>query len=728
MDGHKKNPVFTLCGILMLLPCILFCSCDSDENLAETHGRGEIICFNIASGKKARSADVDCDSGFVSDTLVLRSDDSSDTLCVQTIVTDGIYLPDSGKKSSISRGTPIEKDNFYEKFHVLAYWKQDGTLIDQFFYMDEDVTDQGGNEWSSTKEYYWPRDGNTLKFYAWAPTVKDDGTNSSIFTSLPSSPIDTKVSYEVPDNVAEQQDILVAMTGDMESCDKVPLTFQHICTAVRFEVGSEMQPGTITKVAFKGVHYSGSYDMETSTWELDVVKKDFSLGMNAVVTGAEPEGAEIIPSSYTFMMLPQTLPAGATLEVVFHDDVMNRDYTLTAHIAGQVWKIGTTMTYKVKINKNYDIKINVSENDKVQDAHYVSFPITVTVNDYVGKWELTSNFTDDVFFTATKTNLQERGYWIDDDKGVNKITGTGMGTFTYYVYVTENVGTEIRSIEFQVTPAGYPAVKPAIANVQQLCPSWDNGASVGYERIEENNGGNYPFGFLWDRKVVFTAQPEWSGSGFNEILRNLLGAYVFRDIAQAAKDKYQADYITIEETKRTILLWEFTVKTTVTIDYSQLNELGDLTNDADGLSNTRNLYFHKGIGEIADIENQLRANAVGNFTESVNGSEQKTVENFAARMAVLKNKFTRKQVSVGEGNQTEIIWVPDIVEENIVWYLPACNEQKSIADETYPLSGTYWSSTAVSDNINAYTYSNGGGEITSNRMDIGKIRAARRKP
>lgn len=74
-------------------------------------------------------------------------------------------------------------------------------------------------------------------------------------------------------------------------------------------------------------------------------------------------------------MLPQTLPAGATVEVVFVN-ANNEERTLTASIGNTEWKMGTTVTYKL----SYEMSIDVPTD--AQDAHYITFPITVNVKDY----------------------------------------------------------------------------------------------------------------------------------------------------------------------------------------------------------------------------------------------------------------------------------------------------------------------------------------------------------
>ena len=47
------------------------------------------------------------------------------------------------------------------------------------------------------------------------------------------------------------------------------------------------------------------------------------------------------------MMIPQTLPSGATIEVGYTDKLTNTARTLTASVAGTTWPAGRTVTYRI---------------------------------------------------------------------------------------------------------------------------------------------------------------------------------------------------------------------------------------------------------------------------------------------------------------------------------------------------------------------------------------------
>lgn len=427
MKVHKKNPSWMAGGMATMLLCTLLFSCNNEDFLESGNPEKacDNICFGISSDKdvQTRGYAGSDDEGYTADRFVLRSDDSADTLCVRAIVSDGINVSGFEGEQALTRGTPVGKDNFYTKFHVLAYWQKSGTSVDQF-YMDTNASNVGasvgtGAIWSTEQIYYWPGADHSFQFYAWAPTDASDLTT-------PSSPSSKELKYIVPADAANQKDIVVAtpetqdtwISGDNNAA--VPLSFKHICTAVRFAVGSQMQPGSIKSVALKGVKNAGTYDMATGTWALAETPTDFSQELNKSMDGNEIDGTEITSLKGTFMMLPQTLPAGATVEVVFVN-ANNEVRTLTAPIGNTEWKMGTTVTYKLSITPEYELEF-VSR-PEVQDAHYVIVPITVNAKD-LNKGNYTIKVSDPTV-CKLRENLvgpEVQGYWPKET--------TGDGDFT----------------------------------------------------------------------------------------------------------------------------------------------------------------------------------------------------------------------------------------------------------------------------------------------------------
>ena len=683
-------------GMATMLLCTLLFSCNNEDFLESGNPEKacDNICFGISSDKNVQTrgyAGSD-DEGYTADRFVLRSDDSADTLCVRAIVSDGINVSGFEGEQALTRATPVDKDNFYDKFHVLAYWSKNGASVDQF-YMNTNASNSAasvgtGAKWSTEQIYYWPGADHSFQFYAWAPT--DAGG-----LTTPSSPQDKSLAYTVPEAATDQKDIVVATTNEIQGDNNaaVPLTFKHICTAVRFAVGSQMQPGSIKSVALKGVKNAGTYDMAGGTWSIGNATVDFSQTLNKETTGTEANGDAITSPEGTFMMLPQTLPAGATVEVVF-TNASGVDRTLAASIGNTVWTMGTTVTYKLSITPEYEMNIEVPT--EAQDAHYITFPITVNVKDYDGAWTLTSNLSNDVFFTQTKTDLQEQGYWIDDDKGANTISSTGSGSFTYHVYVTENIGDAARDLQFQITPTVNGAT-PITATVQQLCPSWNG--NIGCERIED---GAYPWGFLWDSNMTIKyTVPSLTSDFIGHYISSLL-----IDLSNVG----QYNYVTIDRILLSIR--------SITIDFSKLTANGVAEDLDNGLQNTNDIYNYNGANEASDLIARLeRYGCTPDKELPTNPSD------FAAKSCVLKNKFTKKT----ESQNGVSVDIPVLI--NLEWYLPAKTEAPNMEDETYPLNGIYWTSTALQGSSEqSYIYSNGNSESTHKRDVIHNVRAVRQKP
>lgn len=683
-------------GMATMLLCTLLFSCNNEDFLESGNPEKacDNICFGISSDKNVQTrgyAGSD-DEGYTADRFVLRSDDSADTLCVRAIVSDGINVSGFEGEQALTRATPVDKDNFYDKFHVLAYWSKNGASVDQF-YMNTNASNSAasvgtGAKWSTEQIYYWPGADHSFQFYAWAPT--DAGG-----LTTPSSPQDKSLAYTVPEAATDQKDIVVATTNEIQGDNNaaVPLTFKHICTAVRFAVGSQMQPGSIKSVALKGVKNAGTYDMAGGTWSIGNATVDFSQTLNKETTGTEANGDAITSPEGTFMMLPQTLPAGATVEVVF-TNASGVDRTLAASIGNTVWTMGTTVTYKLSITPEYEMNIEVPT--EAQDAHYITFPITVNVKDYDGAWTLTSNLSNDVFFTQTKTDLQEQGYWIDDDKGANTISSTGSGSFTYHVYVTENIGDAARDLQFQITPTVNGAT-PITATVQQLCPSWNG--NIGCERIED---GAYPWGFLWDSNMTIKyTVPSLTSDFIGHYISSLL-----IDLSNVG----QYNYVTIDRILLSIR--------SITIDFSKLTANGVAEDLDNGLQNTNEVYNYNGANEASDLIARLeRYGCTPDKELPTNPSD------FAAKSCVLKNKFTKKT----ESQNGVSVDIPVLI--NLEWYLPAKTEAPNMEDETYPLNGIYWTSTALQGSSEqSYIYSNGNSESTDKRDVIHNVRAVRQKP
>lgn len=687
MKGIMKIHHLTASIAAVLLSASLF-SCSSDDFLGKAETNTDGISFGVSTENGASTRANNSADGYTAARYTLRSDNSADTLCVRAVVTDGIGNDNAGRPATRA----AMQTSMYNDFKVVAAVKENGNVGTQY-YMD-DVATKTGTNWVPSKVYYWPGSNRQLRFLAWAPT-------DASFQSVPNNPNATTLQYTTPAEAKNQRDIVAAATGFISNpsndatCTPVGLQFKHLCTAVIIKTGEQMTAGTIKSVSLKGVKNSGTYDMVSSVWTLNGTTTDFTISPNQATTSTTPNGTNLNAGESTFMLLPQTLGADSKLEVAFHDNISGNDRILSASLNGAVWPMGKTVTYRLSITPEYELKF--TSESKVQDAHYVIYPIKIKVDKNLkGGWTMKSN-SSSVTLRKDLTDLEELGYWIEEDRGTQTITGTETGELTVYAFLEENIGWEKRNVVLELSPTGYPSAIPAKFTVTQLCPSWITDG-LGCERIED---GDYQWGFLWDEGTNITydlSKVHWFYRGALDLYLRLFtnyGKFITRDT------------------------WAFPKK--ITINFNEVKSPDVAKSATDGKKNTEELYNYNGVSEAAALMQLLeRWGGIPDKTLPTNPTE------FAVRAAVMKNKFNKEVKTTADGT----IERPVLKAANLVWYLPAKDEYSKIKDYDYPLSGDYWTSTASEvdkDNDHSYKYTEGVGTSLEIRTTKFHVRAVRKK-
>lgn len=708
MKGIMKIHHLTASIAAVLLSASLF-SCSSDDFLGKAETNTDGISFGVSTENGASTRANNSADGYTAARYTLRSDNSADTLCVRAVVTDGIGNDNAGRPATRA----AMQTNMYNDFKVVAAVKENGNVGTQY-YMD-DVATKTGTNWVPSKVYYWPGSNRQLRFLAWAPT-------DASFQSVPNNPNATTLQYTTPAEAKSQRDIVAAATGFISNpsndakCTPVGLQFKHLCTAVIIKTGEQMTAGTIKSVSLKGVKSSGTYDMVNSVWTLNNSTTDFTISPNQATTSTTPNGTNLNAGESTFMLLPQTLGADSKLEVIFHDNISGRDRTLTASLNGAEWSMGKTVTYRLSITPEYELKF--TSESKVQDAHYVIYPIKIKVDPTLvdknkkgevvgGGWTLKST-SPKVTLCKELTELTSLGYWVEEDRGTQTIEGSETGEVTVYAFLEENITEAERDIVLELSPKKYPSATSAKFTIKQLCPSW-NTQGLGCERFED---GDYPWGFKWDSSMKITYDmSEAGGSDWLKPLRR----WIMKIQIKYYGDKYK-NYITYTQ--------KYLQLTSVTIDFSKVPNLNVAESPIDGNQNTWDLYNFNGISDVTGLMAQL---------EEWGGKADKQLEQnpaeYAARLCTMKNKFNKELIGEDPltGNKT---YRPVLKRENLVWYLPAKNEFSMVVDNEYPLNGYYWTSTASenpNDNENSYKYLQNSGSSLNIRTDKFHVRAVRKK-
>ena len=680
-------------GMAAVLLSVTLFSCSSDVPYEHTdYSTTDNICFGISdSGNGTRAAAAN--EAITTDRYVLRSSESSDTLCVRAVVSDGI-----GKAAAKHATRASMQTTMYDQFNVVAQLKKSDGNIAPRYYMNEVATKQGVVWQPSSSIYYWP-DNGSLRFLAWAP-LDAELDESPV---KPSEDVNkTTIKYTVPADLSKQRDLVAAATGYNASpaggvCAPVSLQFKHLCTAVVVKTGATMAPGTIKSVTVTNVRNSGTYDMLRSAWTLNDATTSYTVSPDMATSGSTAEGTKLNADDATFMLLPQTLGADSKLEVMFHDNISGRDRLLTASLNGAEWPMGKTVTYRLSITPEYELEF--TSEPQVQDAHYVIYPIKIKVDPgLTGGWRLKST-SPKVTLRKNLTELEEVGYWIEEDRGTSTIEGTESGDITVYAFLEENVTNAERDVVLELSPKGFPSATPAKFTIRQLCPSW-NADGLGCERIE---GKKYQWGFLWgdNMKMVYTV-PGW-------ILKKWWVEIVLTWFNDYGK------YITVDRDS-----WSTSFR--VTIDFNKIPSPNVAKSPTDGKKNSSELYNFNGISDVSALIKRLE-----NWGGTTNQTFPLNPTEFAVRAAVMKNKFNKEvQTSAGE-----TIERPILKSENLVWYLPAKEEITAIVDNEYPLQGNYWTSTASDiseDDENAYKYILNSGASLEKRTTLLNVRAVRKRP
>lgn len=670
----------------MLTGALFFTSCTEDTILEEhqIEMSGEGIYFGLPETNN--SWEPDSRSAKKGDKFVMRSEESTDTLCVSTSTINGIHTSNDVQSRGARKNDLVESG-----FNVTAYYYPAGASTPSSILFNEDVTVANDGSTGMTTTYYWPKEGG-FTFLATANgddnlTINDK--NGEGFITTPS------LSYTVPGNVSDQKDAMVAFTGtttinNNNNGAAVPLTFTHLCAAVQFQLTSEVE-NTIESIVISGVKGGTlTYTYSNGVWTPSTPTKDASYTISTTQDGTTITSDN---DGTTLLLAPQTLTADATITVNFSD---GRDavFTEADALTGNVWEMGKTFIYKLTITPEYTLEF-ISK-PMARDAHYDIYTFTIKAEDIPeGGWTLTSNDTENVTFVEIfeHNSLKEvidQGYWLEEYIGTSSLTSSSSGEIQIYAFLKENITEKDREITLSLTPNNIQNVEAKTFTFTQYCPAWNNG--IGVERIQEKD---YSWGFNWDSSMKVTySMPNTITSAFIHVLFSIFG-----------------DHSYIEQSGLVITRnWK------VTVDFSKVPTLTTANDENDGITNTWQLYTFNGINDASTIMNQL---------ESWGGTADKELPTnpaeFAAWACAKKNKYnTEKETENGEP-----VYKPVLTQENMLWYLPARTEALNMNDN---LEGDYWTSTAITTpGTTAYKYTANGDTSGEDRNKEIHVRAIRKK-
>ncbi|MCM1142472.1 MAG: fimbrillin family protein [Muribaculum sp.] len=295
--------------------------------------------------------------------FMLQGENPSDTLFVHKEVSRGIHREDfaalenerDNTESGIpTRGNPASEISDYSSFSLygISYrdeWN-DENCMPEFIYGAEfkPVADTGA--WASSSGCAWPGDRVKARYFAYAPINDNAGIkpSSKEQTGVPT------LTYTVPSNPQNQPDLIVASTGEIvgEPSATPHLLFEHTLTAVKFTANSDLPAGSITQIAIGGISLTATRDMENGgEWKDYAMPSKFIYNCNVAIDPTRIDRQSILGGETTLMMIPQTLPEEATIEVTYKEKWSGKTVTLSASVGTEVWEPGTTVNYIISSSR-----------------------------------------------------------------------------------------------------------------------------------------------------------------------------------------------------------------------------------------------------------------------------------------------------------------------------------------------------------------------------------------
>ena len=307
----------------------------------------------------------------------------------------GAFIWDININSSeITRGQPINSatDTLFDCFGIYSYLSNGNFAVKPLtVYMDnEKVLKTETDNWELTSTKLWPEKG-FLSFFAYYPYI--DGTTPnglSINSTENQVPV---ITYNMPKDVKNQPDLMLATCVKDVYNEVVSLTFNHALTCIGFNLVGE-SISDIEYIAISGISTSAQTSLTCDgniTWENYSGSNDtiFYAGLNNG-TGSGSAYSPLMASDGYLMVLPQTLDLMPTLTIKFKNSDIKTANLKTNSITS--WEPGKLYMYT--LNETGSIfNVTVANNECTflggqftfsVSSTYDSSPIgwTATISDY----------------------------------------------------------------------------------------------------------------------------------------------------------------------------------------------------------------------------------------------------------------------------------------------------------------------------------------------------------
>ena len=418
----RKQHFSSLCNVSLLLvlgATLLFGACADDDLANEQPGKhtGTTVAFNVSDAQMEALAQAGAkgitrglspqplSSADLAPRKLEATGSNPHDFCLIESTVEGInpVKPAEGTRAEIIKTATLGN------FSSIGYRAANSTAAANpntaLLWFHGEKTNPDG---TLVNRYDWDWPINVYgRFYA----VYPEATPANKITLSPSNYAQVPyVDFEVNQDVMSQVDLMTACSGEVHyihgNDPTSNLKFRHALAAVKFSIGSNLSPITITKIELTNVKYKGRYrlpnqadgsdatwtsvDNATTTMTLDNININAAEMPNTMLAGAlapDPNNHNRTGrENYTFLMIPQTMPAktaaNAIKAVIYYQDGATTK-TITIPLTGE-WKANTTMEYKLsQKNSSWSYQLTITDNNKTFD--YQANPIssaTFTVTSY----------------------------------------------------------------------------------------------------------------------------------------------------------------------------------------------------------------------------------------------------------------------------------------------------------------------------------------------------------
>ncbi len=403
----KANSFMKIKSILGLAFAVLtLAACSDDSNYGQGRQEGYIY-FNVSEGKgwmdgnKVTRSSVEApmrmECSLSGDPIYLHTEVTptmspqleeafnNGTICEDTAQTRGIRYTNDVFSLSGGSGPKISS------FGVYATRTADRGAILNYTEITPTTAETSPYSWNLKEqnlEGVW--DSGTADFYGYAPYFANPSTDNGLSMTANSNGVPI-LTYTVPTDVTKQLDILTAKHTGVAKGDDVQLPFDHVMSAIKFSFTYGHTPDgsasgalkdnfrwsdgvttydvKVTNIKIAGVYKKGTWQVGenpygTARWTIDTSAGtgDFSYAPAKTLTGSSsPVDLNPDADGNVFMMLPQQVPADATIQLTCEltpvgESSATKNMALSVRLketdgtTPKTWLPGYTYTYTMSLS------------------------------------------------------------------------------------------------------------------------------------------------------------------------------------------------------------------------------------------------------------------------------------------------------------------------------------------------------------------------------------------